>query len=194
MCRLPISLYNPGNYEDQLRIKDVTRKCFRFREDFVVVILEVVENDELGGVQRKMLENDEDEKDVDDETVLDDAKGKEWRWIWNDEEDRHGYEVRAAPCQCRIRRRRIRCMGLILDALLLGNVVFMHQENLKLYFAQMTCFLLLLESTAILMVYFWTMKFLLDVQMIERGMTVLEIKYQKIIDEKKDCEYVVNII
>ncbi|EGT55825.1 hypothetical protein CAEBREN_09320 [Caenorhabditis brenneri] len=86
------------------------------------------------------------------------------------------------------------CMGLILDALLFGNVVFMHQENLNLDFAQMTCFLLLLEFTGTSVVYFWTMKFFLDVQMIESGMTVLEIKYQKIIDEKKDGDYVSYII
>ncbi|CAL2052197.1 unnamed protein product [Caenorhabditis brenneri] len=68
MCRLAISLYNPGNYEDQLRIKDVKSNYFRSGDEFVLMILEVVENDQLGGVQREMFENDEDEKDVDDET------------------------------------------------------------------------------------------------------------------------------
>ncbi|EGT33931.1 hypothetical protein CAEBREN_13117 [Caenorhabditis brenneri] len=86
------------------------------------------------------------------------------------------------------------CMGLILDALLLGNVVFMHQENLNLDFAQITCFLLLLEFTGTSVVYFWSMKFLCDVQMIEAGMTVLDIKYQKIVDEKKDSDYISYII
>ncbi|EGT56211.1 hypothetical protein CAEBREN_24576 [Caenorhabditis brenneri] len=77
MCRLPASLYNPGNYQDQLGIEDVTRNLFGFGEEFVVVVLEPVEIAEDGGVQREMIENREDEGDVseEDETDLDDAEG-----------------------------------------------------------------------------------------------------------------------
>ncbi|EGT39503.1 hypothetical protein CAEBREN_03965 [Caenorhabditis brenneri] len=168
MCRLPISLYNPGNYEDQLRIEDVTRKFFRFREDFVVVILEVVENDE--GVQREMFENDEDKEDVDDETELDDADGRmprTWNWIWKMERT-HTMEMSRSPIQ------------------------MMRKTGMAMKYGQLHVDVESANKEKV--VYFWTMKFLLDVQMIERGMTVLEIKYQKIIDEKKDSEYVVNII
>ncbi|CAL2046285.1 unnamed protein product [Caenorhabditis brenneri] len=77
MCRLPASLYNPGNFQDQLGIEDVTRNLFGFGEEFVVVVLEPVENAEDGGVQREMIEDREEEGDVvdEDETDLDDAEG-----------------------------------------------------------------------------------------------------------------------
>ncbi|EGT34316.1 hypothetical protein CAEBREN_14733 [Caenorhabditis brenneri] len=80
MCRLPASLHNPGNYQDQLGIEDVTRNLFGFGEAFVVLILEVVENADDGGVQREMIEDrEEEEGDVvdEDDTDLDDAEGRD---------------------------------------------------------------------------------------------------------------------